>query len=361
MSNAVETYMPLVIEKYLGDTAHLTTMQHGAYLLLLMHYWRRGAALPDDDARLAATAKLSAAEWRKNKPVLAEFFVVADGVWTQKRAEAELERARGLKSRKSVAGSLGAASKWGSGKSADEHARTRGQRLSEARQKASHSSDEWLALIAICGARCVRCGTDGKLVKDHIKPIYQGGSDGIENLQPLCVRCNSSKGPEAIDHRPNGWQERLAEWLADACHGTDRTPSPPPNILSPDANASGRVGASRRKPKVPMPDDWAPKDRHTLAAEQRGVSLDLEAQKARNWAGANDARQADWDRFFDNWLLKARPDNGQRHGADKREIQLAAARASAGYPDGGRAAWSDPDGEEVPDRGGSEMAAWIAH
>lgn len=94
MSNRPDSFMPLWIGDYLGDTMRLTRDQHGGYLLLIMDYWRQGEALPDDDEALAAITKASALEWKKLRPVLAKFFVVADGKWTHGRIEEELKEAQ---------------------------------------------------------------------------------------------------------------------------------------------------------------------------------------------------------------------------------------------------------------------------
>lgn len=112
MTRKPDDWMPLNIGKYLGDTTHLTTPQHGAYLLLLMAYWRRGGPLPADDGRLAAIAKVTPAEWRKLKPVISEFFSDRDGHWHQKRADEELETARTKMAAKSKAGKTGAQNRW---------------------------------------------------------------------------------------------------------------------------------------------------------------------------------------------------------------------------------------------------------
>lgn len=91
--------MPLYIGDYLADTGHLSTTQHGAYLLLMMHYWRK-SGLPDDDKQLAAIAKLPLRIWLDTKETIQAFF--HDG-WRHNRIDAELEkRARVSKDRASA-------------------------------------------------------------------------------------------------------------------------------------------------------------------------------------------------------------------------------------------------------------------
>jgi uncharacterized protein YdaU (DUF1376 family) len=96
-------WMPLYVGDYLGDTGHLTTGQHGAYLLLMMHYWRKGE-LPDDDRQLAKITKLPLKTWSDYRPVLLPFF--HDG-WKHKRIDAELERMVHVSEKRASAGKKG--------------------------------------------------------------------------------------------------------------------------------------------------------------------------------------------------------------------------------------------------------------
>jgi len=67
--------LPLFTDAYLSDTRHLTTLQHGAYLLMLMTAWRSpDCCLPDDDIFLARVCGMDRRTWLNNKDVLLTFW-----------------------------------------------------------------------------------------------------------------------------------------------------------------------------------------------------------------------------------------------------------------------------------------------
>lgn len=104
--------LPLWTDAYLGDTTHLTTIEHGAYLLLLMTAWRtRDCALPDDDRLLARYARLSAQQWKRMRPILEPFFRVEDGAWTQRRLSDERDAVKRFRESQSEKGKKGGKAK----------------------------------------------------------------------------------------------------------------------------------------------------------------------------------------------------------------------------------------------------------
>lgn len=66
-----------------------------------------------------------------------------------------------------------------------------------------HSLLEWNRLCELFGNKCLSCGLKVKLTKDHIVPLSKGGTDYIENIQPLCISCNSKKGNREIINYKN--------------------------------------------------------------------------------------------------------------------------------------------------------------
>ena len=104
--------MPVYIGDYLADTMHLSTEQHGAYLLLLFHLWRRGI-LPDDDVVLAQITGLPISAWSLCRIVLAEFFEIHDGLWHHGRVERERIKVAAKQQSNSSRAKLGASSRWG--------------------------------------------------------------------------------------------------------------------------------------------------------------------------------------------------------------------------------------------------------
>lgn len=81
--------------------------------------------------------------------------------------------------------------------------RTRKYRAQKKINGGSHTEEEWQRLLNNIGRMCAKCGSLDNIEKDHIIPISKGGSNSIDNLQPLCRSCNARKSAKEANYIPN--------------------------------------------------------------------------------------------------------------------------------------------------------------
>ncbi len=62
----------------------------------------------------------------------------------------------------------------------------------------SHTAEEWRAILEHFNYQCAKCQSTSDLTKDHIIPLSKGGSNEVENLQPLCRSCNAKKSNKIL-------------------------------------------------------------------------------------------------------------------------------------------------------------------
>jgi uncharacterized protein YdaU (DUF1376 family) len=81
---------PFWTDAYFGDTVHLTTFEHGAYILMLLTAWRTGqASLPNDHEFIRKTLKMRRDEWAKHSATLLSFWAVEGDRLVQSRLRDE--------------------------------------------------------------------------------------------------------------------------------------------------------------------------------------------------------------------------------------------------------------------------------
>ena len=99
-------YIQLYVADYLADTMHLTTEEHGAYLLLIFNYWQTGKPIPK--SRLSRIARLSNDRWLSVEESLSEFFNDNGAEWVHDRIETDLNAVYEAQSQRSAAGKASA-------------------------------------------------------------------------------------------------------------------------------------------------------------------------------------------------------------------------------------------------------------
>ena len=113
MSARPDSWMPIYWGDYSRDTGHLNAAGHGAYLMLIKHYWCGGAPLADDDDELWRIACCdSKKEWLKLRSRILRFFTISDGFLRHKRIDHELEKASTLGAARAERAQKGAQKRW---------------------------------------------------------------------------------------------------------------------------------------------------------------------------------------------------------------------------------------------------------
>lgn len=91
-------------------------------------------------------------------------------------------------------------SRWKGGKAVRKN-NIRQERLRNA--EGLHTIGDWELLKKQYGYICPSCKKpepEIKLTEDHIVPLSKGGSNYIENIQPLCIKCNTHKFTKIIKY-----------------------------------------------------------------------------------------------------------------------------------------------------------------
>lgn len=125
------------------------------------------------------------------------------------------------------------------------------------------------------------------------------------------------------------WNKTGSDSPSDANGNADRMRTP----MAREREEREIDSAPRRRSKRRLPSDWRPNDKHREQAAAKGLDVTSEAARLRNWAEANDARYADWDSMFRNWLDRARPTEAPARPSNWDRLPTAAelrARREAG-------------------------------
>lgn len=265
-------WMPLYVGDYLGDTQRLTTEQHGAYLLLLMDYWRNGAP-PDDDAVLAQITRMAIDDWKRIRRVIVRFFDEEDGLLFHGRVEIEISKAKTNHDRRVERSKKASQARWG-----DVPKNASGNAPRNARRNAprnASSTDQAMpeAMLVDCSPPSPSPSSDNEElsdaagVEDEFDPVKALFDDGIRVLKKAG---SSEKTARSL----------IGRWRKD---------------FGDDLTALAVAAAESRAVSQPL--EWIPKY----------LSSRKEAQPEQREKRGNES-------FVDHVLAEAEAAKGKKHG-----------------------------------------------
>jgi len=300
-------------ERHLGDyakdTGHLSLLEHGVYTLLLDRYYATEQGIPADQAHRLARAR-TADERAAVDAVLADFFVLVDGVWINHRVGEELAKANAR----------------------INAARENGKKGGSPKKKAGYNERGHLYAIQRVDGGPVKVG-----ITKHPAPRMSDlrGKVGPINILAM-IEVGDMGACEAAVHQhysnvlDGEWISAEAEEIVATCHrvsqglGSEQpanlgagsqTHQAPPIHLSNQKQKQERASPTGSR----LSADWVPSESEIEFAinERPDVDWRKEAAKFRDyWAGkaGKDGRKADWSATWRNWIRRADARPGSRAG-----------------------------------------------
>jgi len=242
--------LPLWVTKYEGKCAHLTLEEDGAHTRLLRLCWQTpGCTIPTDPVWIARRMRVDLPTYeRVVGPILAEFFVVANGRWQSLRLLAEYERAtRKTDARKQAGAKGGKAKALKTGKSQPSNAtvlpeQTLSKTLPSTISISTEEKEEAKASSKKT-AQKTRLADDWALPRDWVADAFAVAAKAKQTITELEIE-NESDGFRDYSHsksvKHENWRAAWRNWIRNYIKW--RKPGHAPGRDGPRAN--GQHGVS---------------------------------------------------------------------------------------------------------------------
>ncbi len=167
---------------------------------------RRGQKLPDWWKKKLRESHKGQTPWNKGKPFSEEVRKKMSIARMGKKPSYSFPKGHIPWNKGNRAENGDRVSRWKGGRAKDKKWRAYWEEKRRIRKNGNGGSftfGEWEKLKAQYNWTCPACGRkepEIQLTIDHIVPISKGGSDNIENIQPLCRSCNAKKHTKIIKY-----------------------------------------------------------------------------------------------------------------------------------------------------------------
>lgn len=190
-----------------------------------------------------------------------------------------------------------------------KNSKLRRERLKQANFKGTHTEEEWEEMKKYFNNVCVKCGNQGEIVKDHIVPIYMGGSNGLGNIQPLCRSCNSSKGKDTTDYREVYCLTHGLENPYSVCERSNSLANATDIDIDKDIDINIKEKNIVKKEKKQFEPPTLEQVTEYAKSKGRGdlASKFLEYYTVANWVDSKGNKVKNWKQKFLTWIGRESP------------------------------------------------------